>query len=121
MNNEQWNEEWLAEEEEDEDDEWLLEIFRQAKMEDEGNIYLQDPRQVERVLKVYRLMKQVTAGQEVEVTYRLHDTEITMDVEKFAAAVLLADNIDMVAKTKGTVELCFTFHGLAKKIGRVDV
>ena len=134
MYNEQWNEEWLAEEEEDEDDEWLLEIFRQAKKEDEGNIYLQNPRQVERVLKVYRLMKQVTAGQEVEVTYRLHDTEITMgsvtvegfcpefrDVETFAAAVLLADNIDMVAKTKGTVELCFTFHGLAKKIGRVDV
>ena len=121
---------------EDEDDEWLLEIgdFRQAKKEDEGNIYLQDPRQVERVLKVYRLMKQVTAGQQVEVTYRLHDTEITMgsvtvegfcpefrDVETFAAAVRLADNIDMVAKTKGTVELCFTFHGLAKKIGRVDV
>ena len=54
MNNEYWNEEWLAEEEEDEDDEWLLEFFRQAKKEDEGNIYLQDPRQVERVLKVYR-------------------------------------------------------------------
>ena len=30
MNNEYWNEEWLAEEEEDEDDEWLLEIFRQG-------------------------------------------------------------------------------------------
>ena len=112
----------------------VLEIFRQAKKEDEGNIYLQDPKQVERVLQVYRLMKQVTAGQELEVTYGLHDPEITMgwvhiegfcpefqDVERFAAAVLLADNVDMMAKTKGTVEMDFTFHRLAKKIGRVDV
>ena len=112
----------------------MLEIFRQAKKEDEGNIYLQDPKQVERVLKVYRLMKPVTAGQEVSVTCRLHEPEITMgsvtiegfcpefeDTKTFAEAVLLADNIDMVAKTKGTVELCFTFHGLAKKIGKVDV
>lgn len=134
MNNEQWKEEWLEEEDEDCGDEWLLEIFRQAKKEDEGNIYLQDPRQVERVQKVYRLIKEVTVGQEVSVTCRLHAPFITMgsvtvegfvpefrDVEKLAEAVRLADNMDMVAKTCGMVEMTFTFHGMARKIGRVDV
>lgn len=85
----------------------------------------------ELVKKIYGLIKKITKGDDLKISYGLHDPfqsmgyisfegrniEIT-DPLVFVEAARYAANLNIYPKTNGKVCMDLTFHGLAKKEGR---
>lgn len=130
--NEQWNEEWMPEEGED-DDKWLLDIFREAARRDEGNVYVCVPEQLRRVERALKAVHRVFKDQEVKVSCKLHDPTLdwgAITIEgvsmsftsmiPVAQLLLITDSIDIWPKTNGTVEVVLGYKGLVKKVGRLE-
>lgn len=126
-------ENWLDNEWDDafEDDTWL-DPFREALSRDEGNIYIPIPGEVEKVRRVYRAMKELTADYDVAVTCKLFQpflfcASVTLegselifdDVAVFADVAQLADNFEVYPLVNGNVRLSFAFNHLVTKVGRI--
>lgn len=86
-----------------------------------------DIENVKKVAKAYELVKQLTKGTKVKVEYHINEPVRSMggvniigknipinDTELFMQVANLASNFNVYAKTNGTVEMDFTFHGLTK-------
>lgn len=78
------------------------------------------------VLYTYKVLKYLTKGTEAKVSVKLNEPFVSMGSvsvvakdlkftkpEWLIAAVRLASNFNVYPKTNGTVQMDFTFHGLA--------
>ena len=103
-------------------------IGEQAAQEDCKTAVI-NPMKVKMVLCTYKLLKYITKGSKVNVTYELNKPYKSMGSvtvvgkelsfsksEWFVAAARLASNVNVYPKTNGMVQMDFTFHGLTTTI-----
>lgn len=108
-------------------------ISEQAAQEDCKTAII-NPMKVKMVLCAYKLLKYITKGSKVKVTYELNKPYKSMGSitvvgkelsfsksEWFVAAAKLASNVNVYPKTNGTVQMDFTFHGLTTTIEQQEV
>lgn len=86
------------------------------------------PQRMMQFMYAYKLLKHITMGTNAKVTYSLHEPYKSMgyisiegdfevfNMELFKKAVELASNLEVYAKTDGTVQMNLAFHGLARAI-----
>ena len=106
---------------------WLGELVTSIERE-EQEMCIRDCEKEQMVLLVYDALKR--SVEKATVSYELNAPFKSMgyvslvgksvdvfEPEIFACAIKLADNVEMYAKTDGTVQINFGFHGLMKKGG----
>lgn len=117
----------------DEDIQRLLDGFvdgmQDMLAEEESKTTIINPLRLAHIKFTYSVMKYLTRGADVEVTYKLHEPFKTMgsvSVEGkvleftsskwFARAAEFASNTEVYPLAKNRVRLTFTFHGLTAPI-----
>lgn len=123
-----YDEELLSDEElEARIDELLLPAAEEVA-EDELGIHVTNPRRMQELMAVYKLMQHMTRGASAKVSYKIHEPFTSMGSvsvtgkvipvkkpELFLRAASLASNFEVYPKVDGTVMMTFTFHGLTRK------
>lgn len=97
--------------------------------DDESKDAVINPVKYHQIRFVYMVMKYLTKGQNVTVSYKLNEPYRSMgsvtvegkeatfiQSEWFSRAVGFASNVDIYALINGNVRITFTFHGLVKNI-----
>lgn len=103
-------------------------IAEQAEEEDH-KISVSNPIVMQKLVYVYRALKYLYKDSEVEVSYILNkpyksmgsvsvrgDHILIHNKALFLKLISLASNFDVYPKTDGTIQMDFTFHGLAAPI-----
>lgn len=98
--------------------------------EDEAGTSVVIPERVKLVEAVYRTMRLIAKGRNVDITYELNAPYTSMgsvsvvgkeiiitNPTLFAKVAVLASNFEVYPKTNGTVQMNFTFHNLTRKVG----
>ena len=118
-----------------ENDEELDEIFQDIDnlaaliVEDETGTFVPNLRKIKDIESLCQIIKKITKGNGVKVTYSLHEPfasmgsitvigkEIKITYPKlFALAIRVSSNFEIYPKTDGTVQMNFTFHDIARKV-----
>lgn len=113
---------------EDVADSIIFEIGRLAELEN-GKTSIIVPQRMMQLAYAYKILKSITDGINVKVTYTLHepynfvgsisiegDSLEFCNTELFAKAAQLASNFEIYPKTDGTVQMNFAFYGLTRTI-----
>ena len=115
--------------EDDEETEKFFEFLRDLPLQDESKTSVVVPENMQRILSAYKILNELAEGTDINIRSRLYKPLHSLgfidlsgqamyftDTEKLAAAAELSDNFEVFAKTNGTVEMEFTFHGLTRDI-----
>lgn len=99
--------------------------------EQEKGIFVINPECLRRVSLVYRVMKRITKGERIKISYEVNQPFISagsitivgkniqiINPKLFVEAARLANTMEVYPKTDSTVQLDFGFDGLAKKVGK---
>ena len=81
------------------------------------------------LMVVYKLMKYITSGKRLKITYEINKPYKTMAFisiigkdlkfshqQWFVMATKIASNVDIFPRVDGTVQIDFTFNGFANRI-----
>lgn len=103
----------------------IVDSFGKDILEQESKPCIVNPDKVKPLIYTYKLLKSLTKGKKVKVTYELNTPFLSMgsvsvvgkdltftNTETFLKAAKLASNLDVYPKVDGTVQIDFTFHGL---------
>lgn len=95
----------------------------------ETGVLMTDPRKMRNLMVVYKLLKYITTGRNLKITYAMNQPYKTMayvsvngksvsfrNTGWFIAACKIASNVEFYPKTDGTVQVTFTFNGFARRI-----
>lgn len=106
-----------------------IEEVAQAIQAEEQGIILTNPRKMKDLMVVYKLMKYITSGKRLKITYEINKPYKTMAFvsivgkdlkfshpQWFVMATKIASNVDIFPRVDGTVQIDFTFNGFANRI-----
>ena len=90
-----------------------------------------NPKRIREMLIVYEVLKKITKGRDIEVTYRVHEPFSSVGVISIVGKEISFSNIDAFDKIKtvvsnfeiyprvsGVIQMNFDFHGLTIPLGR---
>lgn len=106
-----------------------IEEVAQAIQAEEQGIIFTNPRKMKDLMVVYKLMKYITSGKRLKITYEINKPYKTMAFvsivgkdlkfshpQWFVMATKIASNVDIFPRVDGTVQIDFTFNGFANRI-----
>lgn len=106
-----------------------IEEVAQAIQTEEQGIIFTNPRKMKDLMVVYKLMKYITSGKRLKITYEINKPYKTMAFvsivgkdlkfshpQWFVMATKIASNVDIFPRVDGTVQIDFTFNGFANRI-----
>lgn len=106
-----------------------IEEVAQAIQTEEQGIIFTNPRKMRDLVVVYKLMKYITSGKRLKITYEINKPYKTMAFvsivgkdlkfshpQWFVMATKIASNVDIFPRVDGTVQIDFTFNGFANRI-----
>lgn len=106
-----------------------IEEVAQAIQAEEQGIIFTNPRKMKDLMVVYKLMKYITSGKRLKITYEINKPYKTMAFVSivgkdlkfshprwFVMATKIASNVDIFPRVDGTVQIDFTFNGFANRI-----
>ena len=106
-----------------------IEEVAQAIQTEEQGIIFTNPRKMRDLMVVYKLMKYITSGKRLKITYEINKPYKTMAFvsivgkdlkfshpQWFVMATKIASNVDIFPRVDGTVQIDFTFNGFANRI-----
>ena len=111
--------------------EMLRTITNNGKMLDFDSMFdsIVNPREVQKVMYVYKLLRDTTGGENVTVNLELHepfrscggvsvegDSIVIYNTPAFMTALMLSDNFEVIPKLHGKTEMVFGFNDLAEYI-----
>ena len=90
-----------------------------------------NPKRVREMSIVYEVLKRITKGRDIEVTYRVHEPfssvgvisivgkEISFsNIEAFDKIKAVVSNFEIYPRVSGVIQMNFAFHGLTTPLGR---
>lgn len=108
--------------------ETIEEVAEVIQAEEQGIIFT-NPRKMKDLMVVYKLMKYITSGKRLKITYEINKPYKTMAFvsivgkdlkfshpQWFVMATKIASNVDIFPRVDGTVQIDFTFNGFANRI-----
>lgn len=108
--------------------ETIEEVAEAIQAEEQGIIFT-NPRKMKDLMVVYKLMKYITSGRRLKITYEINKPYKTMAFvsivgkdlkfshpQWFVMATKIASNVDIFPRVDGTVQIDFTFNGFANRI-----
>ena len=108
--------------------ETIEEVAEAIQAEEQGIIFT-NPRKMKDLMVVYKLMKSITSGKRLKITYEINKpykpmafvSIIGKDLkfshpQWFVMATKIASNVDIFPRVDGTVQIDFTFNGFANRI-----
>ena len=108
--------------------ETIEEVAEAIQAEEQGIIFT-NPRKMKDLMVVYKLMKYITSGKRLKITYEINKPYKTMAFvsiigkdlkfshpQWFVMATKIASNVDIFPRVDGTVQIDFTFNGFASRI-----
>lgn len=108
--------------------ETIEEVAEAIQAEEQGIIFT-NPRKMKDLMVVYKLMKYITSGKRLKITYEINKPYKTMAFvsivgkdlkfshpQWFVMATKIASNVDIFPRVDGTVQIDFTFNGFANRI-----
>lgn len=108
--------------------ETIEEVAEAVQAEEQGIIFT-NPRKMKDLMVVYKLMKYITSGKRLKITYEINKPYKTMAFvsiigkdlkfshpQWFVMATKIASNVDIFPRVDGTVQIDFTFNGFANRI-----
>ncbi len=108
--------------------ETIEEVAEAIQAEEQGIIFT-NPRKMKDLMVVYKLMKYITSGKRLRITYEINKPYKTMAFvsiigkdlkfshpQWFVMATKIASNVDIFPRVDGTVQIDFTFNGFANRI-----
>ena len=108
--------------------ETIEEVAEAIQAEEKGIIFT-NPRKMKDLMVVYKLMKYITSGKRLKITYEINKPYKTMAFvsiigkdlkfshpQWFVMATKIASNVDIFPRVDGTVQIDFTFNGFANRI-----
>lgn len=111
----------------------FVEIAKELVEKEEDYINIANPEKVKGVMVIYNYLKYKLKGTRAKVTYKLHEPFVSMGsvsitgkelvftkCDWFAKVAPYANNLEIYPKTDGTVNICFTFHGLTECVKREE-
>lgn len=106
-----------------------IEEVAQAIQTEEQGIIFTNPRKMKDLMVVYKLMKYITSGKRLKITYEINKPYKTMAFvsivgkdlkfshpQWFVMVTKIASNVDIFPRVDGTVQIDFTFNGFANRI-----
>lgn len=107
-----------------------IEQLAQAVQAEEQGILMTNPRKMQNLIVVYKLLKYITSGKRVQITKEINKPFNTMACVSvvgkdlkfshpawFVKASKIASNVDIFPRTDGSVQIDFTFNGFANRVG----
>lgn len=107
-----------------------IEQLAQAIQTEGQGILMTNPRKMQDLVVVYKILKYITSGKRLQITKEINQPFSTMAYVSvvgkdlkfthpvwFMKAAQIASNVDFFPRTDGTVQIDFTFNGFAKRIG----
>ena len=108
--------------------ETIEEVAEAIQAEEQGIVFT-NPRKMKDLMVVYKLMKYITSGKRLKITYEINKPYKTMAFvsivgkdlkfshpQWFVMATKIASNVDIFPRVDGTVQIDFTFNGFANRI-----
>ena len=108
--------------------ETIEEVAEAIQAEEQGIVFT-NPRKMKDLMVVYKLMKYITSGKRLKITYEINKPYKTMAFvsivgkdlkfshpQWFVMATKIASNVDIFPRVDGTVQIDFTFNGFASRI-----
>lgn len=127
-----FDKEFMTNPEDEELDEFILGITKMVT-ESEKGVFVTNQERLKQLLFVYKMMEQIAKGKGTKVSYRLNQPFVSVgsvsiegkeicisDPAMFVRVSKFASNIEIGFKTNGNVQIDFTFHGLARKVGNLE-
>lgn len=107
-----------------------IEQIAEAAHADEQGVMLTNPNKMRDLMVVYKLMKYITSGKRLRITYGINRPFKSMAYVSivgkdlkfehpnwFVMASRAATNVNIFPKVDGCVQIDFTFNGFANRIG----
>ena len=108
--------------------ETIEEVAEAIQAEEQGIIFT-NPRKMKDLMVIYKLMKYITSGKRLKITYEINKPYKTMAFvsivgkdlkfshpQWFVMATKIASNVDIFPRVDGAVQIDFTFNGFANRI-----
>ena len=123
------SEQFMNEEEAAEAAEEALRFIAEAVQQDEEGTYITNIKRLKDVKLVYKLLKYITSGKQLQILYELNKPFISMAYisvvgrelrfdhpEWFVLCSNMASNVEIYARMDGCAQVNFTFNGFTNKI-----
>lgn len=120
---------FMSEEEAQAAAEEAMQAIAEAVRQDEEGLHVANIKRMKDIMLVYKLLKYITSGQQLQITYELNKPYVSMAYVSVTGRALvfdhpkwfvlcsnLASNVEMYARMDGNTQVNFTFNGFANKV-----
>ena len=120
---------FMSEEEAQAAAEEAMQAIAEEVRQDEEGLHVVNIKRMKDIRLVYKLLKYITSGQQLQITYELNKPYVSMayisvtgralvfDHPKwFVVCSNLASNVEMYARMDGCTQVNFTFNGFTNKV-----